>query len=176
MGGFLGHFPQAIVGVEVAIGMPKFAQPRGEHGEMACFVIRATGPIAIVGIGLAAEAVHRVPGQIDRVELDMRHRMHQRRAAFRRTQAAMRDLPRRHQGRPERATWCGNGFRRRRVFARAKLTGEEGLPGVVGKAQLVGRLAGVEATLGGLMKIGHTVKCSAGRIADLHCHNQGSRA
>src|ERR1700754_3638813 len=99
----LGHLPQTVVGVEIAVGMPKLGKPTCEHREMACFVVRTRRPITIVRVGLAAKTVNRIPGEIDRIELDVCDRMHERGATLGRTETALGQFTRRDQTRALRS-------------------------------------------------------------------------
>jgi two-component system sensor histidine kinase KdpD len=67
---------------------------RGEQRVMARLVVGNARPVAIVVVRHAAETVHRVPRQFDRIELDVRNGMDQRRPALRRAQPALRELAR----------------------------------------------------------------------------------
>src|SRR6185437_7557167 len=60
-----------------------------------------------------AEAQHRVPGEIDRVEFDVSDRVHQRSASFDAAQAALWHLARRYQLRLVRPAGCPDGEWRR---------------------------------------------------------------
>ena len=112
VGGFLGHFPQAVVRVEIAVGVAQLGESFREHGEVASFVVRAAGPVAVVFERFVAKTVDRIPGEIDGVELDMRHGMHECGAAFGGTQAAMRYLSLRHQVRTLGTAWRADGLGR----------------------------------------------------------------
>ena len=113
MRGFLGHGPEAVVGIEVAVGVAEFDQSPCQHLEMTGFVVGAARPVAVVRVRLAAITVHRIPRQVDRVEFDMRHRVDQGGTSFGAAQSALGHLPRIDQPRPfgtaRRADGCGRG-------------------------------------------------------------------
>jgi hypothetical protein len=45
--GLFGHFPQAVVGVEVAVVVAEFAQPRAQQHEVARLVVRHLHPVGV---------------------------------------------------------------------------------------------------------------------------------
>src|SRR5690348_14230543 len=129
--------------------MAELSEPCRKHREVPRFVIRHRSPVAVVTLGHAAEAVHRVPGKIDRVEFDVRNRVHQRGASFPAPEAAPRHLARHHQPRPR-------GTARRADRQRYRITLDE-RETPFGKrperfqrqGDLLGGFGAIEAPLGG---------------------------
>ena len=146
MGRAYRHVPQTIVRVEVAVGMTEFGQSRGQPPEMARFVDGDSDPVTIVRGRQAAESIDRVPGQIDRVELDMRDCMNQGRASLDRPEATLCKCARRHPARPLRSTrrLAARNGRKRRAQIRADLAGHEAARGLFGQRELVRDHAAVQ--------------------------------
>ncbi len=109
----MGHRPQAVVRVEVAVGVAQAAQVLVEQREVQRLLARR--PAASRGSRRAAcrEAPGRVQCQVDRVELDVRDRVDQRRSTFGRERRARRHLQRRDEaGRSGRPGGSVSGARR----------------------------------------------------------------
>ena len=122
-------------------------------------VIRLVGghaaPVAVVIRRHALEAPDSVERQVDRVELDVRHRVHQGGAAFRRCRRAASHLGVREQFRSLRAAGQGGGVGgpRRRV---------------VGQGQVV-EVAVQGQRSGGLLRGVAQQQGAQGALADFHC-------
>src|SRR5215472_10794914 len=88
--GCRGRFPQPVVSRHIAVSRSEIAQAPVQQSEMHGFFRGYLNPIVekCAGSGFAAEPRYEVPGEIDRVELDMREGMEQR------------DTPRRRAERP----------------------------------------------------------------------------
>src|SRR5688572_6846009 len=71
---------------------------------MPCFVIGDADPVGVVRVRQAAEAVNRIPGEVDRVEFDMRDGVDEGGAAFEGAEAAFGQVARMDEFRPVRAT------------------------------------------------------------------------
>lgn len=69
--GFLGHFPQAVAGVEIAIAVTELGHARGEQAEVPGLVIGDAHEVGGEFLWKFAEAVHRIPGEVDGVQLDV---------------------------------------------------------------------------------------------------------
>ena len=75
-----------------------------QQAEVQRFFGRHTQPVAVVVLGHAGKAPHRVQRQVDGVELDVADRVQQRGAALRRVDRTLGQLLHRHQVGPGRAT------------------------------------------------------------------------
>jgi hypothetical protein len=87
---------------EVAVGEAEAMQVIAQQREVQRLLAGDAGPVAVVGVGQSVEAPDRIERQVDRVQLDVRDRMDQRRAAFGGADAALADLRMRHDQRPRR--------------------------------------------------------------------------
>ncbi|MNN20467.1 hypothetical protein D3C81_1337480 [compost metagenome] len=94
--GLLAHFPQAVVRREIGVLMAVCQQALAQQHEVARFVVGAAHPVGMERRRQTAEAVHRVPGQVDRIELDMGDGVDERRAPLHTAQAAPGHFTRMH--------------------------------------------------------------------------------
>src|SRR6185312_6940536 len=78
-------------------------------------------------------------------------------ATFGAAESALRQLARIDQHGFRWAAGRADRFGRWRRRIGTQLAGQDGLPGVAGQAQLVGRIGGVKAAFGGGVKVGHGV-------------------
>src|SRR5690606_38005812 len=74
-----GHVPESVVGIEVTIGMTHVVQARAQQAEMPRLIHGYADPVRVVVRRHAAKAVDRIPGQVDRIELDVGDGVNQRR-------------------------------------------------------------------------------------------------
>jgi hypothetical protein len=81
LSGLLDHGPQAVVRVEVAVGVAERDQVVAEQAEVQGLLGSDARPVAVVGVGHAGETPDCIERQVDGVELDVRHGVQQRRAA-----------------------------------------------------------------------------------------------
>ena len=95
--GGLGHAPQAVVGVEIAVVMAQRLQVLAQQREVQGLFARHLQPVAVELFGQAVKAPDRIQRQIDRIELDVADRMQQRGAASQREGRPARHLVGRHQ-------------------------------------------------------------------------------
>src|SRR5215472_7048577 len=86
--GCRGRFPQPVVSRQIAVAGAEIAQAPVQQFEMLGFFCSYLNPIVekCAGSGFAAEPRYEVPGEIDRVELDMREGMEQRDTSRRRAE------------------------------------------------------------------------------------------
>ena len=145
-GGLLRHFPQPVVRVEVAVVVAQLAQPRAQHREMPRLVRRHAYPVRVVVAGHSPEPVHRVPGQVDRVELDVCDRVDEGRAARVGTEAPAWQVARMDQPRLRGAAGHGDGSGWRRVGGRRQSATCEGFGRCERARELVVDARGVEAS------------------------------
>ena len=82
--GFAQHVPQTGVRRKIAIVPAHGLQLGAQQAEMPRFLGRHTGPVPVVSRRHSAKAPDGVKRQIDRIELDMGHRMEQCGQAFKR--------------------------------------------------------------------------------------------
>src|SRR6187402_597599 len=132
---------------------------------MARLVVRARGPVAIVGIGLAAKSVYRIPGEVDRVEFNVRNRVHQGGTSLGRTETALGQFTRGDQARTLGASrrtdrqWHGRGrIGRKRAFVQRR-------PRFETQTGLLGGIGCLEATARGSVEIVHVRGVAARRNA-----------
>src|SRR5438445_2607174 len=78
--------------IEVAVSVAEFSKARLQHAKVLRLIRGHAGPVAVVIERHAAEAIYRIPGQIDCVEFDMRDRVHERGTAFVAAETALRQL------------------------------------------------------------------------------------
>ena len=74
-------FPQSVVRGEISVGMAEIGETCRQQFEMSRFIDGDTEPVAVIVGRHAAESVDGIHRQIDRIEFDVRHRVHHRGAA-----------------------------------------------------------------------------------------------
>jgi hypothetical protein len=140
----LGHLPQAVVGIEVAVAMPERGQVVAQHLEVQRLLVSHGQPLAIERIGQAGEAPDHVQREIDRIQLDVGQRMQQRGTALQAVHRALLQPRVRYKGRPLGAAGdaCrfGDGLGRARIEIQIECTCGAGLVVRVTAAQEAQRL------------------------------------
>ena len=134
------------MGGEIAIIKTKAAQALAQQAKMPCLVIGNRHPVGVKRVRHATEAIHRVPGQVDRVELDMGNRMHERRPALGTAEAALRQIACGNQVRPLGPAGLHQRRHWRIVPAQAELAGTKGLRAGGGERALLFRV-GLQQTI-----------------------------
>lgn len=157
MRGLPAHLPQAVVGVEIAVVETQLAQAVAQEHEMARLVVGHLRPVAVEALGQAAEAVDRVPAQVDGVEFDVGDRMQERGPALVAAQAAPGQLARMHQPRPRRPSRHADRRRRRRVRRDVQFAAGEGGRMAVGERDLLAGIGGGKALGRGFEQGGHGI-------------------
>ena len=153
--GLLAHFPQAVVGGEVGVVVAMRQQAFAQQQEVARLVIGAAHPVGMETARQPAEAIHRVPCQVDGVQFDMGDGVDEGRAAFRVAEAAAREVARvyQHQLRGAARHLDGVGIVGN-VFRQLQLASAEADGVVLGQRDFFERVGDCKAMAGCVQEVG----------------------
>ena len=159
----LGHFPQAVVGIEVAVIVAQLAQPVAQKDEMTRLIVRHLHPIGIERRRQATEAVHRIPGQVDGIQFDMRDGVDERRPPHHAAQPATREFAWMHERRLRWTPRHADRLGRCRIGRDREFATREGIRVLLRQRDLRIDLRRIQAGAGGLEQRGHAGACRVSR-------------